>query len=153
MLKDILVISGKPGIFKMVSQAKSHVIVESLDDNKRLPIHSFTKISALQDIAIYTDYAEVPLEEIMVTIFKKEEGKESSVKANGSGKDIKAYFEEILPEYDRDRVYVSDMKKVIRWYNDLLQFNLIDPEAYEKAKAEAEAAEKAEESKEPEAAE
>lgn len=137
MLKDILVISGKPGIYKMVSQAKSHVIVESLADKKRLPIHSFTKISALQDIAIYTDYTEVPLEELLVTIFKKEDGKETSVKTSSSAKDIKAYFETILPEYDRDRVYVSDMKKVMRWYNELLQFDLINVEVYEQKKAEA----------------
>lgn len=135
MLKDILVISGKPGIFKLVSQSKTHVIVESLEDKKRLPVHSFTKISALQDIAIYTDYEEVPLEQVMVNIFKKEEGKECSVKANASGNEIKGLFEEILPEYDRDRVYVSDMKKVIRWYNDLIKYDLIDPQAYEAEKS------------------
>lgn len=140
MLKDILAITGKSGIYKMVSQGKNHVIVESLEDGKRLPIHSYTKISALKDIAIYTMVEEIPLTEVFVKIFEMEGGKVSSVKPTDSASDLKDYFEDVLPEYDRDKVYVSDIKKVIRWYNELIAHNLIDPVKY---KEEKEAAEKA----------
>lgn len=140
MLKDILSISGKPGLFKMITQGKNHVIVESLTDGKRLPVHSYTKISALSDIAVYTMSEEIPLEEVMVKIFSMEGGKTASVKPNDGGNALKDYFEDALPEYDRDRVYVSDIKKILRWYDELIGHQLIDPEQYAKEKEEAEKA-------------
>ncbi len=143
MLKDILSVAGKPGLFKMVSQAKSHVIVESLADGKRGPVHSYTKISALQDIAIYTMSDEVPLGDVFVKIYNMEGGKETSVKPTSSANELKEYFEDVLPDYDQDKVYVSDIKKVIRWYNQLHAHNLVNPEEWEKEKKEFEEAIKA----------
>jgi hypothetical protein len=125
MLKGILAISGHPGLFKVVSEAKNSIIVESLLTGRRMPAYSTAKISALEDIAIFTQTEEVGLKEVFKNIAKlTEEGKVFNAKA--SGDELKSYFEEILPEYDRDRVYVSDMKKVISWYNLLKEKELLD---------------------------
>ncbi len=140
MLKDILSISGKSGLYKLITQGKNHVIVESLTDGKRLPVHSYTKISALTDIAVYTMSEEIPLEEVMVKIFTMEGGKPASVKPTGSSNELKDYFEDALPEYDRDKVYISDIKKIVRWYDELVKHQLIDPEQYAKEKEELEKA-------------
>ncbi len=118
MLKGIMSISGQPGLFKVVAEAKNSIIVESLVTGKRMPAYSTSKISALEDIAIFTKTGEVPLKEVLKNISKKEDG--AAVAKKGSDKELKAYFGEVLPEYDQDRVYVSDMKKVIQWHN-LLQ--------------------------------
>jgi len=125
MLKGILAISGQSGLFKMVAESKNNIIVESLDTKKRFPVYATSKVSALEDIAIYTFDNDVPLKDIFKSISEKEEGGPAiSVKA--SGNELKAYFEEILPDYDKDRVYVSDMKKVILWYNILQENEMLD---------------------------
>lgn len=125
MLKGILSISGQPGLFKLVTETKNSIIVESLLTGKRIPAYSTSKISTLSDISIFTETGEILLTELFVRIQKS--GKTISPKA--SVDEIKAFFGEVLPEYDKDRVYVSDMKKIIQWYQLLSDQNLlIEPE-------------------------
>jgi len=125
MLKGILAISGQSGLFKMVAESKNNIIVESLDSKKRFPVYATSKVSALEDIAIYTIDNDVPLKDIFKSISEKEEGG-PAISAKASGNELKKYFEEILPDYDKDRVYVSDMKKVILWYNLLQENEMLD---------------------------
>ena len=122
MLKGILSISGYPGLFKMVSEAKNSIIVESLVTGKRMPAYSTSKISALSDISVFTETGEVQLKEVLKKI--QESGKEISPKA--SSNEIKAFFDEVLPEYDKDRVYVSDMKKIIQWFQLLNEKDMLN---------------------------
>ncbi len=124
MLKTILSISGRPGLFKLVSNSKNMVIVESLGDNKKMPIHARDRIVSLGDISIYTQEDEVLLKEIFCTMKSKEAGKECSVAANSKADDLRKYFKEVLPNYDEDRVHPSDMKKMINWYNLLINANI-----------------------------
>ena len=125
MLKGILSISGQSGLFKMVAEAKNNIIVESLDTKKRIPVYSTSKVSALEDIAIYTETSDVPLKDILKAIFDKEEGG-SALSHKSSGTELKKYFEEVVPDYDKDRVYVSDIKKVLQWYNKLQEKDMLD---------------------------
>lgn len=122
MLKGILAISGQPGLFKMVTEAKNSIIVESLITGKRMPAYSTSKISALADISVFTETGEIQLGELLKKI--QESGKPFSPKA--STNEIKALFEEILPDYDKDRVYVSDMKKILQWYQLLSEKDLLN---------------------------
>lgn len=126
MLKDIIAIAEKPGLYRLLSSANNGntLIVESLQDKKRFPVFGSSQPSALADIAIYTDTEEVPLKELFKTIFNKLEGKKCEVK-RGNAKDLQTFMAEILPNYDRERVYVSDMKKIFSWYNLLLNNNLL----------------------------
>jgi len=121
MLKGILSISGQPGLFKLVTETKNSIIVESLLTGKRIPAYSTSKISTLSDISIFTETGEILLTDLFIRI--KAGGKLISPKA--SANEIKAFFEEALPEYDKDRVYVSDMKKIIQWYQLLSDKDLI----------------------------
>ena len=125
MLKGLLSISGHSGLFKMVTESKNSIIVESLDTQKRMPVYSTSKVSALEDIAIYTESGDVPLKEVFKSIYEKEEGNEA-LNPKASGNELKKYFEEILPDFDKDRVYVSDIKKVLLWYNILHEKELLD---------------------------
>lgn len=125
MLKGILSISGQSGLFKLVAESKSNIIVESLENSKRMPVHSTSKVSALEDIAIYTENGDVPLKEIFKAISDKENGA-AAISPKVSSNELKAYFEEVVPEYDRDRVYISDIKKVLLWYNILQEKELLD---------------------------
>ena len=123
-LKDIMAIGGHGGLFRFVSQGRNGIIVESLESGKRM--HAFTsmKVSALEDIAIYTKDEEIQLEEVLARIHKYENVAETiSPKSNTD--DLKDYFSAVLPKYDRDRVYVSDIKKVLSWYNLLLKYDLL----------------------------
>ena len=126
MLEGILSISGMPGLYKLISQTKNGIIVESFDTKKRLPIYSNAKVSALEDIAIFTDDKETPLKEVFQKIYTIENKQASSVGKKSTDSEIKDYFEDILPDYDKERVYVSDMKKVISWYNTLLEKDLLN---------------------------
>ncbi len=125
MLKGLLAISGQSGLFKMVAESKNSIIVESLDTKKRIPVYSTSKVSALEDIAIYTEAGDIPLKDVFKSINEKEEGGEA-LSPKSSGNELKNYFEEILPDYDKDRVYVSDIKKVLLWYNILHEKQLLD---------------------------
>jgi len=117
-LSGIISISGKPGLFKVLSSNKNSLVVQSLIDGKKttaLPTH---RISALEDISIYTEDADVPLKEVYRTIFEKENGGLAPAH-KGNMADLKAYLLEILPDYDEERVYNSDIKKLYQWYNVL----------------------------------
>jgi len=129
MLEGILSISGQPGLYKLVSQTKNGIIVESLDTKKRMPVYSNSKVSALEDIAIFTTGEEIPLREVFKNIYAIENKGETSVKKNASNDEVRNYFGDILPEYDKERVYTSDMKKVIVWYNSLLAEKIINDES------------------------
>jgi hypothetical protein len=121
MLKGILAISGQPGLYKLVTEAKNSIIVESLLTGKRIPAYSTSKISTLTDISVFTETAEIQLKDLFKRI--QENGKIISPKA--SSNEIKAFFGEVLPEYDKDRVYVSDMKKIFQWYQLLSDKDLL----------------------------
>ena len=125
MLKDILSISGKPGLQKLVSNSSNAIIVESLIDGKRFPAYSNSKIIALEDISIYTEEEDMPLKEVFKRIYSKENG-QPALSHKESSEKIIAYFNEIVPEYDKDRVYTSDMKKIIQWYNLLTEKGLLN---------------------------
>ena len=137
MLKEILSISGKPGLQKLISNSSNAIIVESLIDGKRFPAYSNSKIIALEDISIYTEAEDMPLKEVFKRISAKENGK-SALSHKEPTEKILAYFEEIVPEYDKERVYVSDMKKIIQWYNLLTEKGMLDldEEAKEEEKKE-----------------
>ncbi len=132
MLKGILAISGQPGLFKLVTEAKNSIIVESLLTGKRIPAYSTSKISALSDISVFTETGEIQLKDLFKRI--QESGKTLSTKA--SSNEFKALFEEVLPDYDKDRVYVSDMKKIFQWYQLLSEKDLLveDEETTEESK-------------------
>ena len=120
MLKIILSISGRPGLFKLVNQGKNMLIVESLMTGKRTPAYAHDKVISLGDIAIYTTEEDIPLNDVFEAIRVKNEGKQVDVKAIGGDNEIRAYFAEILPDFDDERVYTNDIKKVFSWYNQLV---------------------------------
>lgn len=135
MLKKILSISGRPGLFKLVSQGKNMYIVESITDGKRIPTYPRDKVVSLGDIAIYTSDEEVPLSEVLNTVKEKENGGKC-VLSNTQPDTLKKYFSEILPDFDRERVYPSDIKKLISWYNMLIEADMSDFKAVEKEETE-----------------
>jgi hypothetical protein len=146
MLKEILSITGKPGLFKLVSQGRNMLIVESLTDGKRQPVHSKDKVVSLGDIAIYTEDTEVPLAEVLELLKTKENGQVASTDAKADNDTLRKFMGEVLPAYDRDRVYPSDIRKLINWYNLLLAAGITEykaPEAAEEVAVEV-AEEKAE---------
>ncbi len=140
MLKTILSISGKPGLYKLISQGKNMLIVESIsEDKKRFPAYGNEKVISLADIAMYTNDAEVPLKEVLTSVLKKENGEVASIDAKkSSGDQLRAYFGEVLPDFDRDRVYVTDIKKLINWYNILIANGITDFSSEEVVDSEAE---------------
>lgn len=115
----IIAVTGKPGLFEVVSQTKTGIIVESLTDKKRIPILSTHNVSLLENIAIFTYNEEVPLLTVFKSIYEKEAGKET-ISHKESGAKLTSFFSEILPEYDQERVYTSNIKKIIQWYNALI---------------------------------
>ena len=140
-LEGILSISGKPGLYKMVNQARNSLIVESLDTKKRFPAFATAKISSLEDIAIYTEEEEKPLVEVFNTVFEIYNG-EKAISHKAPANELIQFMEKILPDYDKDRVYVADMKKLVQWYNILVATDILNDaaiEEYEKAQAENEA--------------
>lgn len=127
MLKTILSISGKPGLYKLVSRGKNMLIVESIADKKRLPAYGNEKIISLGDIAMYTDGDDVPLQQVLLAMKTKENGVVVTLDIKkASANELGAYLAEVLPNYDRDRVHVSDIKKLITWYNLLVNAGLTD---------------------------
>ena len=127
MLKTILSISGKPGLYKLVSRGKNVLIVESLIDKNRTPAYGKEKIVSLGDIAMYTDADDVPLREILASMKKKENGAAVALDIKkASPEELRAYMAAVLPNFDRDRVYPSDIRKLITWYNLLVKNNLTD---------------------------
>lgn len=128
-LSNILAIAGKPGLFKLVSQTKTGAIVESLLDGKRTPAFRNDKISSVSEICMFTNNEDYPLSKVFRNIYNKENKGQVSIDFKKvSTKDLYAYFSEVLPDIDEDRVYPSDVKKALSWYNLLLSKNLIDGE-------------------------
>lgn len=134
MLKTILSISGKPGLYKLISQGKNMLIVESIsEDKKRIPVYGNEKVISLADIAMYTDETEVPLRDVLIAIKEKESGKVASLDIKKATADqLRDFLGAVLPDFDRDRVYVSDIKKLILWYNILVVNELTDFKEEEK---------------------
>ena len=126
MLKEILSVTGKPGLFKLVSQGKNMLIVESLLDGKRIPAYTKDKVVSLGDIAIFTENAEVPLGQVLESVKVKENGGICSIDTKADNDKLRNYMTEVLPEYDRERVYPSDIRKMINWYNILIHANITD---------------------------
>ncbi|MGM9804895.1 MAG: DUF5606 domain-containing protein [Candidatus Aphodosoma sp.] len=120
MLKSILSISGKPGLFKLVSHSKNMLVVESLTDGKRFPSHQRDRVISLGDIAMYTETAEVPLHEVLSKLKELENGAVCAVDPKSSPDTLRDFFAKVLPDFDRDRVHPSDIKKLIQWYNLLI---------------------------------
>ena len=122
MLKTILAISGKPGLYKLISQGKNMLIVEALSaDKKRSPIYASDKVISLGDIAMYTDADEIPLSEVLESVKTKEGGNVTSLDyKKASTEELGEFMAAVLPNYDRDRVHLSDIKKLIQWYNLLV---------------------------------
>lgn len=121
MLKTILAISGKPGLYKLVSQGKNMLVVESLLNGKRTPAYNHEKIISLGDIAMFTDSDEVPLNEVFQSMKQLENGAKASVSTKDSENTLREYLGKVLPNFDRDRVYAADIKKLISWYNLLIE--------------------------------
>lgn len=150
MLKKILSIAGKPGLYKLVSTSKTITLVESLIDKKRLPIYPQEKIVSLGEIAIYTTEDEIPLKDVFAKIKENENGGNIADEHKSNNSKLFSYFETVLPTYDKDKVYASDIKKIINWYNLLIN-NDIDfekEEPIEGSKADKEADNKEADSKE-----
>ncbi len=131
----IIAVTGKPGLFQVISQSKNAIIVESLIDKKRLAINATQNMSLLENIAIYTYEEDLPLLSVFKLINEKTEGKEA-ISHKESDKKLETFFAEVLPNYDAERVYISNIKKVIQWFNDLIKSG-IDFTAIENKKQEA----------------
>lgn len=143
MIKRIVSIAGKPGLFKLVSQGKNMLIVESLATGKRMPAYAHDKVISLADVAIYTNDEDMPLADVLEKVAARAEDKPIDVKAFADDAAIRAYFGEILPEFDKERVYTTDIKKLFSWYNQLIAADITkfkDDEIAEDKAAEAEAA-------------
>jgi hypothetical protein len=124
VLKDILAISGEPGLFRFIAQGKNSIIVEHLETKKRSSAYGSAKVSSLEDIAIFTEKEDVPLGKVFDLVFEKSNGG-AAIDSKSDTSGLKKWFEEILPDYSRDKVYVSDIRKVASWYNILLRLNLL----------------------------
>ncbi|MDO5977529.1 DUF5606 domain-containing protein [Flavivirga spongiicola] len=125
-LDKVLSIGGKPGLYKLIAQTRGGFVAESLVDNKRISVSVQNNVSILSEIAIYTLTEEVPLKQVFESIKKKENGQQSSVNPKDSKDVLEEYFFDVLPDYDEDRVYASDIKKVIQWYNLLQKYDLLN---------------------------
>lgn len=124
ILKDFMSISGEHGLFKFIAQGRNAIIVEHLETGKRSIAHGSAKVSSLEDISIFTESEDLNLTKVFDRIFEKENGG-PAIDAKSPDEKLKSYFAEVLPEYDKNRVYTSDIKKVILWYNILQKLNLL----------------------------
>jgi hypothetical protein len=127
MFERILTVSGKPGLFQLLSQGRNMFIVESVDaTKKRMPVYNSDKVVMLDDIAIYTDTEEVPLRDVFAKIYEKENGViQLDIKAS-TPEELVEYFESVMPDYDRERVYLTHIKKIYSWYNILVANGVVD---------------------------
>jgi hypothetical protein len=120
--EKIISVSGQSGLFQVISQTKFGLIAESLDDGKRIPVYSNLKVSSLAEICIYAEEGEIPLNDVLLKLMEIRDGEPVEFKNDA---EAKAIFESALPTYDKEKVYVSDMKKLLKWYNALLKKELI----------------------------
>lgn len=125
-METILSISGKPGLYRLVSQGKMNLIVEALDETKkRMPAFGTDRITSLGDIAMFTDSEDIPLWQVLENVGKKEEHKPCSISyKKASSKELRTYFGEVLPDYDRDRVHDGDIRKLLQWYDILVRYGI-----------------------------
>lgn len=132
-----MAISGKPGLYKLVSRGKMNLIVESVDEtHRRFPVFATDRVTSLSDIAMYTDADDVPLMKILAALRDKEEGREVSIDFRKcKSEELREYFATILPDFDRDRVHDSDIKKLFQWYNILVKNGITDFEEPETEEA------------------
>jgi len=137
-LDKILSIGGKPGLFKLVTQTRSGFVAASLLDGKKITVGMQNNVSVLSEIAIYTLEEELPLREVFQKILLKEKGAKTSIPHKSEKIKLEEYFFEVLPNYDEDRVYASDIKKVIQWYNILIENKITDFSSDEEATSEEE---------------
>ncbi|MCX6309597.1 MAG: DUF5606 domain-containing protein [Bacteroidia bacterium] len=121
MLKKIVAISGKPGLYKVLSQGKNMLIVESLTDGKRIPAHSSEKVVSLGDISMFTEGEDKPLHEILEAMKAMENGIKASIDPKSDNNALRTYFAQVVPDYDRERVYPTDIRKLVQWYNMLIE--------------------------------
>ena len=127
MFERVLTISGKPGLYRLLSQGRNMFIVEAVDaGKKRLPVHNSDKVVMLDDIAIYTDTEEIPLREVFAKILEKEGGVLSLDVKSSTPEELVEYFESVMPDYDRERVYLTHIKKIYAWYNILVENGVVD---------------------------
>lgn len=124
MLTKILSVTGRPGLYKLISTNKNMNIVESMMDGKRIPVYMHEKIVALSDVSMYTNDGDIPLREVFKKIKEKEGGKSVALTSKSQNKDFFSYLTEVLPDYNRESVYASDVKKLISWYNILMEHNI-----------------------------
>lgn len=142
MIKGIISISGKPGLFRLVSRGKNAFIVESLQTGKRTPTYPNEKVISLADITIYTDGGDMPLPEVFDKIYAKTEGAPVDLKSFANDAALREFFGEIVPDFQRDRVYTTDIRKIFTWFNQLVAVGVT--EFKDKELAQDEAAEAAE---------
>lgn len=146
MIQGILSISGKPGLYRLVSRGKNTLIVENLQTGKRMPVYPHDKVISLADIAIYTEGEDMPLGDVLEKVKAATDGKPVDLKAFATDETLREYFGTILPEFDRDRVYTTDIRKLFSWYNLMIANGVTDFKREEIAEDKAaEAAEKADE--------
>ena len=128
MLRTVLSVAGKPGLYKLVSNGRNMLIVEALDaTKKRLPIHGIDKVVSLGDIAMFTEDEEVPLWQVLESVKTKCDGAACTVDyKKASNEELTDFFAEVLPNYDRDRVYMTHVRKLIQWYNILVEAGMTD---------------------------
>ena len=129
-ISGVLAISGKPGLYKVIGQSKETLIVQSLIDGRKFPASATNRVSALEDISIYTYEKDLPLSDVLGKVFKKLSGKEA-IDHKSKPEELKAFMLDVLPDYDEDRVYTSDIKKLIQWYNSLLSAGILKEEKKE----------------------
>ena len=135
-LKGIIAISGNPGLYKVAAQGRNNIIVESLDSGKKFPAFATDKISALEDISIYTYETDVPLVDVYTKIADKNDFT-AAISHKESAEKLREALTDVLPDYDEDRVYDSDIRKLYQWYNILIDKGLINKEAVETEAAQA----------------
>ncbi|WP_289770459.1 DUF5606 domain-containing protein [uncultured Duncaniella sp.] len=126
MLKTILSISGRPGLFRLVNRGKGMLIVEDIASGKRTPAYARDKVISLGDISIYTDEGDTPLSGVLDAVKTKNEGNPVDIKSLGKDDAVRAYFAEILPNFDQEKVYTTDIKKLLSWYNLLISAGITD---------------------------
>lgn len=126
MLKNVLSISGRPGLYRLVNRGKNMLIVESIATKKRMPAYAHDKIISLGDITMYTIDDDVPLGTVLENVKSKNNAQIIDIKAIGNDAAVREYFAEILPDFDREKVYTSDIKKLFTWYNQLIEAGITD---------------------------
>lgn len=140
-LETIISITGKPGLFKIISQIKNGLIVESIMDAKRMPVYASDKVSSLNDISIYTYSGDMPLKEVYDKMVEKTEGKPAP-DHKSKPEELRSFLEAIIEDFDQERVYNSDLKKLFQWFNILVEHNLLEKEEEKPKKKKAASAEK-----------